>query len=204
MTALNLQNLLWSTRGKEWGFRFVHQPATSPVRWGEVYQGIFGSNERIPQRWHGRIVLEDGAVFSYVASRFYDSETKWRDAAGREIPHEMLLTVGASTVEEVSGRAWEQAVMDHVREYYRHEYSKDSSALQPFSVTTGELALSLTVAPLAAMRHDIQIGGQQTHANTPSTRGHAPLYEEIWRVLNMDLSVLITRVREYLRGSSAG
>ncbi|ROS46166.1 hypothetical protein [Curtobacterium sp. PhB78] len=73
-------NLIWATRGRTWGFRFLRTGGlTNPL---EVYEAAF--------------VGSDGAPFVFtqraetLAVRFPDPEQR-KDRAGRVIPHEFVV-----------------------------------------------------------------------------------------------------------------
>ena len=187
MPTLNLRNMLWSTRGKEWGFRFIHLPAFRPGQWDAIYQSIFGRDDRVPQRWYGLISLSDGTKFKYVASRFFDPDATWKDFAGREIPHEILLDVGSIPIEEVVGRTWEYAIMNQVRDFYRDAHSKDSSEIQVFQVTTDDVLLPIMKNTFEPIRLDIQLGDQGSYIKTPWIN-QSLSYENVWRILNKDVT----------------
>ncbi|MBW6519388.1 MAG: hypothetical protein K0A99_00020 [Desulfoarculaceae bacterium] len=187
MQTLSLRNMLWSTRGKEWGFRFVHLPAFHPGQWEAIYQKIFGRDDRVPQRWYGLVSLSDGAEIKYVASRFFDPDATWKDGAGREIPHEILLDVGSIPIEEVVGRAWEYTVMNQVRDFYRDIYSKDSNEIQVFQATMDNVLLPLTTNSFEVKRQDIQLAEHGEYAKKPWIN-ESLSYENVWRILNKDVT----------------
>ena len=185
--TLNLQNMLWSTRGKEWGFRFVHLPAFHSGQWEAIYQSIFGRDDRVPQRWYGLVSLSDGAEIKYVASRFFDPDATWKDGAGRKIPHEILLDIGSIPFEEVVGRTWEYAVMNQIRDFYRDIYSKESSAIQVFQARVENVLLPLMTTSFEAKRQDIQLDEHGEYAQKPWINVSLSC-ENIWRILNKDVT----------------
>lgn len=187
MSTLSLRNMLWSTRGKEWGFRFVHLPAFHPGQWEAIYQSIFGRDDRVPQRWYGLVSLSDGTEIKYVASRFFDPDATWKDVAGREIPHEILLDVGSIPIEEVVGRTWEYAVMNQVRDFYRDIYSKDSSEIHVFQATMDDVLLPLMTNSFEAKRQDIQLAEHGAYAKKPWIN-ESLSYENVRRILNKDVT----------------
>ena len=200
MPAMRLQNLLWSARGKEWGFRFLHQPALHVGKWESVYQSIFGSDDYVPQRWHGTIILSEGTALPYVASRFNDQSTVWKDAAGREIPHEMLLILETASIDEMAGLDWERVMMDYVRSYYQNQFDKDSASIQMFVGDADSLDLPLQVAQRPSISRDIRIDSRHASIMPSDRESRLPLYEKLWRVLNMDLKVLMRRILANLCG----
>jgi hypothetical protein len=72
-------NLVWATRGRTWGFRFLLDGGCSDPL--PVYERAFGGTEG------------DSAMFrrvgGQVALRFPDPQGR-RDAAGRTIPHDVV------------------------------------------------------------------------------------------------------------------
>jgi len=72
--------LIWATRGRTWGFRFL--------RTGEyedplgVYETVFSQLDDQPEVW--------GRVDDMVALRFPDPDER-QDASGRVIPHEFVV-----------------------------------------------------------------------------------------------------------------
>uniref|UniRef100_A0A7C4VR54 Uncharacterized protein n=1 Tax=Desulfatirhabdium butyrativorans TaxID=340467 RepID=A0A7C4VR54_9BACT len=192
MPELRLQNLLWSTRGREWGFRFLHKPAVQVGIWESIYQSIFGSDECVPQRWHGTITHSYGPALQYVASRFIDPIKVWKDAAGREIPHEMLLILETGA-EETAGFDWERVVFEFVRSYYQDQFEKDLSSIQPFVGEAVSFDLPLNVAQCSSIRRDICIDNRYAKPQTDEMKHRLPLYEVGWQVLNTDIKVLMKK-----------
>jgi hypothetical protein len=133
MTFLNpppLSHLLWSTRGKEWGFRFLHTPVQLLDYRDQIYESIFMTDEGTPLSLYGNIYMAEGKMFSYVACRFFDSGGLWIDAAGREIPHELLLVLDSTSLhEEVIFSNWHEIVMAHLRDAYRQAYINDPATI---------------------------------------------------------------------------
>ncbi len=72
--------LLWATRGRTWGFRFLLNGGfDDPLG---VYDEIFPEMDGQPEAWR--------RVDEKVALRFPDPLER-QDAAGRVIPHESVL-----------------------------------------------------------------------------------------------------------------
>lgn len=73
-------NLIWATRGRTWGFRFLMDGGfDDPL---VVRDDVFSGFEDEPEVWR--------RVDDKVAMRFPDPEER-RDAAGRVIPHEFVV-----------------------------------------------------------------------------------------------------------------
>lgn len=137
MYDTDLCKLFWSTRGKDWGFRFVHVPTQYAMNWHDVYDKIFSKDDCMPQRWYGRMLLPNNKQIPYVASRFHDIHENWIDSAGRQIPHEMILLLTNGFACDIAKTEWETSVMACVRDRYRDAYNKDAALLNPFVLTTG-------------------------------------------------------------------
>jgi hypothetical protein len=79
-------SLIWSTRGRTWGFRFLHTADyADPL---PIYSAAFSGIEDEPQAW--RRVGATAELPELVALRFPDPEGR-KDRAGRVIPHEFVL-----------------------------------------------------------------------------------------------------------------
>lgn len=91
--------LIWATRGKSWGFRFLRSGGLDdPLHAYEAaFDGVGGSTEALQQ------------TGMTTALRFPDPEGR-RDAAGRVIPHEFVLFAPLSgsidSVESGVGLVW--------------------------------------------------------------------------------------------------
>lgn len=72
--------LIWATRGRFWGFRFLLDGGLSdPLL---TYERSFAGHEDVPATWH--------RAAGTVALRFPDPLGR-RDASGRVIPHEFVV-----------------------------------------------------------------------------------------------------------------
>jgi hypothetical protein len=77
--------LIWATRGRTWGFRFVRRGGfDEPLA---VYERAFSGIGDQAEEW--------GRVADNVALRFPDPEGR-SDASGRVIPHDFVLVGGWS------------------------------------------------------------------------------------------------------------
>lgn len=83
--TIDPNSLIWATRGRSWGFRFLRTGGLSdPLRtYEDAFAGV--GNEREYYRRVGQ----------KVALRFQDPEGR-TDAAGRVIPHDFVLMPSAS------------------------------------------------------------------------------------------------------------
>jgi hypothetical protein len=78
--------LIWVTRGRTWGFRFLRRGGyEDPL---PVYDSAFSGVEHESQTW--RRVTKTAALPEMVALRFPDPMER-RDQAGRVIPHDFVV-----------------------------------------------------------------------------------------------------------------
>lgn len=91
--------MIWATRGKTWGFRFLRDAGLADPL--PEYERVFATVAPGPRVWE-RV---DGAV----ALRFPDPEGR-RDASGRTIPHSFVLfdrdAERISSADEGIDRVW--------------------------------------------------------------------------------------------------
>lgn len=94
-----LKKLIWATRGRTWGFRFLLDG-----EWGDPlaeYERVFSGAPDRPTAW-----LRTGGT---VAVRFPDPQGR-RDASGRVIPHEFVaigdLATNVNSVAEGIEEFW--------------------------------------------------------------------------------------------------
>lgn len=80
-------SLIWATRGRAWGFRFLRNESfeEDPL---SVYDAAFAGLEQKPEAWQR--VGKAGTRPEMVALRFPDPEAR-QDQAGRMIPHEFVV-----------------------------------------------------------------------------------------------------------------
>jgi hypothetical protein len=98
-------SLIWATRGRAWGFRFLRNDASGDPL--PVYDTAFADVEDTPEACHR--VAATGALPELVALRFSDPGGR-RDRAGRVIPHDFVvlgpLADGIDSVEEGRQLIW--------------------------------------------------------------------------------------------------
>ena len=93
-------SLLWATRGRSWGFRFLRSGgAEDPLLpYDELFDAIDDQQPEVFRRLGDRVAL-----------RFPDPEQR-TDAAGRTIPHEFVLSGseadGVSSLAQGRDRIW--------------------------------------------------------------------------------------------------
>ncbi len=99
MSKPDLGRLIWATRGRSWGFRFLLKAdLADPL---PTYERAFADLGEEPEAWR--------RGSGYGALRFPDPERR-RDTAGRLIPHEFVvfgdLIDQIETVEDGESRIW--------------------------------------------------------------------------------------------------
>lgn len=83
-------DILWSSRGKDWGFLIIQHPTTFECDWLNVHKAVFADSkddEGFYERTQVRIGLIEKKC---VGIRFLDPELRC-DSAGRVIPHEFIV-----------------------------------------------------------------------------------------------------------------
>lgn len=93
------EGLIWATRGRTWGFRFLLDAGQSDPL--PTYERAFGDLSDAPTAWHRQN--------EKVALRIPDPLGR-RDSAGRVIPHEFVLfgdlAVAVDSVEDGLRMVW--------------------------------------------------------------------------------------------------
>ncbi|MFE4108475.1 hypothetical protein [Almyronema epifaneia] len=89
---MKLTNILWSTRGHDWGFRMLLLPKLSCTDWLDAHHRMFQDNTATEEYQvnQGNIRLSSNLTVSYIALSFPDPEQR-KDRSGRIIPHEVAL-----------------------------------------------------------------------------------------------------------------
>lgn len=95
----NDARFVWATRGRTWGFRFLHRGGfEDPL---SVYEDAFSGIGDQGEAW--------SRTAGSVALRFPDPEQR-RDASGRVIPHDFVLlgswAEGVNSLEDGRRRIW--------------------------------------------------------------------------------------------------
>lgn len=78
-------NLIWATRGRAWGFRFLRTAGTEDPL--PMYEAIFAGLESEPEVWR--------RVGNAVAVRISDPEGR-KDQSGRDVFHDFVLNGDAA------------------------------------------------------------------------------------------------------------
>lgn len=83
-------DILWSSRGKDWGFRILQHPTTFECDWLDVHKAVF-ANSKDDEGFYERTQVRIGLIEKKcVGIRFLDPELRC-DSAGRVIPHEFIV-----------------------------------------------------------------------------------------------------------------
>ena len=117
-------SLVWATRGRVWGFRFLRNDASGDPL--PVYDVAFSGLEDEVQAC--RRVAASDALPEMVALRFPDPEGR-RDRAGRVIPHDFVV-LGALAGEVTSVESGRQRIWPLVADVFERiwELPKPPSA----------------------------------------------------------------------------
>jgi hypothetical protein len=106
--------LVWATRGRVWGFRFLRNDASGDPL--PVYDAAFSGLEEEAQAC--RRVAATDSLPEMVALRFLDPEGR-RDRAGRVIPHDFVvfgaLSEDIDSVEAGRRRIWPLVAAEFAR-----------------------------------------------------------------------------------------
>jgi len=108
-------SLIWATRGRAWGFRFLRTAGVlDPL---PVYEAAFAGVDDVPRVWRQNV--------DNVALRFPDPAGR-RDRAGRLIPHDfVVLGLLSSKVRSVDDGILE--VWPLVEERFLNVWDKDKA-----------------------------------------------------------------------------
>jgi hypothetical protein len=90
---LDLDSILWSTRGYDWGFRFPLQPQKYEKycnNWLKHYEKMFEQFGDDDNRVVNGYLEIDGKEVPFIAVRFKDPDER-KDISGRVIPHEVAI-----------------------------------------------------------------------------------------------------------------
>jgi hypothetical protein len=126
---LDLDSILWSTRGYNWGFRFPLQPQKYRKYcqdWLEHYEKMFEQFGDDDNRVVNGYLKIDNKEIPFIAIRFKDPEER-KDISGRIIPHEVAI-IGDDTQSlksldslELKNAAW-SLLSDTYSEMYQSSY----------------------------------------------------------------------------------
>lgn len=127
--SFNLYNMLWSTRGYDWGFRFILQPEINNQDWLEHYEKMFKqSNDNDIQVSKGCLEINNNKV-PYIAVRFGDPE-QHKDISGRIIPHEVaILGDDIQNLQEIDLVEIKNIIWNQLSAIYQDIYQDSSQEL---------------------------------------------------------------------------
>ena len=132
----SVDQLLWATRGRSWGFRILTPATATGLNPLSVYEAVFdaldaSSPVQASEAQFVRAVMVDayGADSWVIAARFLDPDTTCCDESGRRIPHEILLVGKMNTAPDPrTGPAdWHLQVFRRLAPLYRELYQLKSS-----------------------------------------------------------------------------
>ena len=96
--TLNIRNeVIWLTRGRNWGSRFLSTGSFNSDDALKAYEQIFSGYGDTPYSVRGCITRNGRGVCRYLAQRFYDP--KRMDVAGRRIIHEIVAVSSSKELE---------------------------------------------------------------------------------------------------------
>ena len=120
-------DILWSSRGKDWGFRILQHPTTFECEWLDVHKEVFG-NSKDDEGFYERTQVRIGLIEKKcVGIRFLDPELRC-DSADRVIPHEFIV-FGSSSLALEDNTDWVH-LWQIVSEDYAILYPMNSREMQ--------------------------------------------------------------------------
>lgn len=127
---IKLTNILWSTRGYEWGFLRLLEPQFQCTEWLIPYQQMFpesSSNE--PKFYSGEVKLPDNnKIYKYVAIRFLDPNGN-KDRSNRIIPHEIAL-LGEDSQDYRDFESFQSAIWEYLAPIYEKVYKYEIKEIE--------------------------------------------------------------------------
>lgn len=164
---LDNSNLLWVTRGRTWGFRYLSNCSLLAPYLEEIYTKIFLIDESRLGYWKGNIVIDSVKTYSYVGCRCYDNKCEQYDDAGRRIPHDFLLLCSSEDYNELSGICWETMLLDSTRQQYLEQFECISSEINEIQLNCCIKICSDTVQCESCIPLDIFISSIQEPTDLP-------------------------------------
>jgi hypothetical protein len=125
---IDANDVLWSSRGKDWGFRILQHPRSN-CDWLEVHDTVF-ANSKDDERFYTRTQVRTGLTKRErcVGLRFLDPDSRC-DSAGRVIPHEFIV-FGQSSSAFDDHADWARTLWQMVREKYATLYPMNPKEVQ--------------------------------------------------------------------------
>ena len=131
---MNLNTLLWSTRGRDWGFRMLLYPQMPCEDWLVSYQSMFKqSSSDEAQFRRGQVELGQGRNVPYVAVKFTDPQSR-TDRAGRLIPHEIAV-IGEESKNFKDFNSVKEAVWKILSDTYTKLYELQAREIETIQIT---------------------------------------------------------------------
>lgn len=87
---MNLDNILWITRGNQWGFRILLKPQLECEDWFDIYELIFDQNSTEKEQFVKSYVRINNHKIPYVSVVFLDLASR-KDQSTRIIPHKVAI-----------------------------------------------------------------------------------------------------------------
>ena len=160
------EHLIWLTRGRDWGFRFLSMGPFSPELVDELYKKVFGENGDGAKEAAGTITIAHGEqVYHYAAYRFYDQCHEWRDVAGRAIPHEMIVVHESARIECSA-----KELMDCVRPFYARQFVKKNEEVELLSNCLFDLRMGTVTRAKEECNIKIEGGRPKMAWNRPTQK----------------------------------
>jgi hypothetical protein len=87
---MNLDNILWITRGNQWGFRILLKPQLECEDWFDIYELIFDQNSTEKEQFLKSDIQINNNVIPFVSVVFLDPTSR-KDQSTRIIPHKIAI-----------------------------------------------------------------------------------------------------------------
>ena len=123
------KDILWSSRGRDWGFQILRHPTIFECEWLDVYKEVFG-NSKDDEGFYLRtqVWIGQSKKVECIGIRFLDPELRC-DSAGRVIPHEFIVFGQTSSFLE-DNTDWVHWLWPIVSEEYAILYPMNSREVQ--------------------------------------------------------------------------
>ncbi|WP_414542709.1 hypothetical protein [Nostoc sp. CCY0012] len=125
---MKLNTILWSTRGRDWGFRMLLQPKIPCDDWLLPYEAMFNHTSTEDTKLSRGKVTIHGNHVPYVAVTFADPESR-KDRAGRIIPHKIAI-VGEESNKFQDFDSVQKDVWQKLSSVYAQLYEHESVAME--------------------------------------------------------------------------
>lgn len=128
---MNLKSLLWSTRGRDWGFRRLLEPDIRCDNWLQSYKTMFSQhnmNQQQFQRGYVKLSSKIKDPVPYVAVIFTDPQSR-TDRSNRTIPHEIAI-VGEDSYQFEDFDSIKEKVWEVLSDVYSELYELQSNEIE--------------------------------------------------------------------------